>query len=164
MKTHRIPALAATLAAAGVLFALPAFATGDDGYVASLPEAKIQVIEENIVHALTSGIPGMQADAAQLIRDMKALRPEHDFGACVVPLMAIVKDEQADAPTRILAAFALDQLESEKGNFAITRTALFTESPKVKHVCTWLAYERRTGKNNESKGLAAIEPLEEFEY
>lgn len=164
MNTRNSRMLGASLVAACLLTALPAFAAGDDDYVASLSQAKIQTIEVNIVNALTSGIPGMQADASQVIRDMKALRPEQRFSACVVPLMAIVKDEQTDAATRVLAAFALDQLESAKGDFAITRTALFTDSPSVKHVCTWLAYERKTGRTADSKGIAVIEPLEEIEY
>ena len=165
MKQHAMRTIGATLLAAGLFLAVPAFAQGNDDYVASLSQDKISVIEENIVHALASDSPGMQADAAQLIRDLKTMRQEQSFTACIVPLMAIVKNETADDASRILAAFALDQLESSKGYFAITRTALFTDSPKVKHVCMWLAYERKTGRSSsEEKGLAAYEPLEEFDY
>jgi hypothetical protein len=165
MKKQAMRTIGATLVAAGLFLAVPAFAQGNNDYVASLSQDKIHVIEENIVNALTSDIPGMQADAAQLIRDLKSMRPEQDFNTCIFPLMSIVKNESAEDASRILAAFALDQLESSKGYFAITRTALFTDSPKVKHVCTWLAYERKIGRSgSEEKGMASYEPLEEYDY
>ncbi len=162
MKRITFWALAAVCLAAGaLLFAAPASAGENEAYVASLPQAKVDVIEQNVVIALTSGIPGMQADAAQLIRDLKDMRAEQSFSATVIPLMGILKNEDADQSARILAALALDRLESSMGNFAITRTALFTDNQKVKHVCTWLAYEKKTGRSADSKGMAIIEPLEE---
>jgi len=165
MKKHTRSIIAAVCAvAAGLFLAAPAFAGEGDDYITSLPQSKIDLIEVNVVLALTSDIPGMQADAAQLVRELKALRPEQDFASCVVPLMGIMKDELADPSARILAAFALDKLESSKGHYAITRTALFTEHPRVKYVCTWLAYERKNSKPADSKGIAVIEPMEEFGY
>src|SRR5512140_3837554 len=103
MKKQSMRTVGATLVAAGLFLAVPAFAQGNDDYVASLSQDKIHVIEENIVNALTSDIPGMRADAAQLVRDMKTLRPEQDFGMCIVPLMAIVNNENADDASRVLA-------------------------------------------------------------
>jgi type IV secretory pathway TraG/TraD family ATPase VirD4 len=141
----------------------PVFAGEGDEYISSLSDAKINLIQSNIVLALTSGIPGMQADAAQLVRDLKALRPEQSFSECVVPLMSIVKDEEASSASRVLAALALDNLESERGHFAIARTSLFTENTHVKHVCAWLTYERKAGKHSD-KGVATFEPMDEFEY
>jgi hypothetical protein len=165
MKKHnRITIAAACLLAAGLLFAAPASASEGGEYIASLSQQRIDLIEENIVVALKSGIPGVQADAAQLVRDLKDLRSEQEFSACVVPLMAIVKNEDADQSARILAALALDRLESEMGSFAISRTAQFTDNPRVKYVCTWLAYERKFGKPAADKGMAIIEPLDEFNY
>ena len=155
---------AVCLAAGTLLFAAPAFAGENDAYIASMPQGKIDLVEQNVVLALTSGIPGMQADAAQLVRDLKDIRPEQSFTACIRPLMGILKNEEADQSSRILAAFALDRLGSTMGDFAISRTALFTDNQKVKHVCTWLAYEKKTGRSADSKGMAIIEPLEEFGY
>ena len=155
---------AVCLVAGTLLFAAPAFAGDGDEYVASLAQERVNLIEQNVVLALTSGIPGMQADAAQLVRDLKRIRPEQSFAAFVVPLMGILKNEQSDQSARILAALALDNLGSAMGDFAISRTALYTDDARVKHVCTWLAYERKTGRSADSKGMAIIEPLEEFEY
>ena len=157
----RFFAAALCLLAGGMLCAASAFAGENGEYVGSLPQEKIDLIEQNIVNALQSGIPGMQADAAQLVRDLRNLRPEQPFSGSVIPLMALLKDEEGETGTRILAALALDQLESEKGHFAVARMASFTSDARVKHVCTWLAYERQTGKHPEDKGIAFFEPLEE---
>ena len=163
MKRQGFGALvAACLLVGPVVFAAPAFAGEGDQYIASFSDEKIDLIQDNIVLALRSGIPGMQADAAQLVRDLRNLRPDQPFSGCIVPLMRIVKNESGDQSARVLAAFALDKLESERGYFAISRTAQFTENPMLKHVCTWLTYDRKTGRPTNSFGMAIIEPLEEF--
>jgi hypothetical protein len=151
------------LVAGGMLCTAPAFAGQNDDYIWSLPQEKIDLIEQNIVNALQSDIPGMQADAAQLVRDLRDLRPEQSFPGCVIPLMAIVKNEDADTGARILAALALNQLDSPMGHFTISRMASFTSEPRLKHVCSWLAYERKTGRRPDEKGIASFEPIEEGE-
>lgn len=163
VRNKRSIVAALCLVAGGMLCTAPAFAGESDDVVGSLPQQKIDLIEQNIVNALQSGIPGMQADAAQLVRDLDSFRPEQSFSACVIPLMALLKDEEGDSGARILAALALDQLDSEKGHFAISRMALFTSDTRLKYVCGWLAYERKAGKHPEEKGIASFEPLEEGE-
>ena len=163
MKHTRNTIAALCLVAGGMLCVSSALAGEGDDYVGSMPEGKFECVESNIVMALQSGIPGMQADAAQLIRDLKGIRPDETFTSCVVPLMAIVKNENAESATRIIAALALDGLDSGMGNFAIERTATFTSDPQLKYVCTWLTYERKTGRHPEDKGMASFEPIEEGE-
>jgi len=160
VRTRNIIA-ALCLVAGGMLCVSSAIAGEGDDYIGSMPQGKFDVIEENIVMALQSDIPGMQADAAQLIRDLKSLRPDETFTSSVIPLMAILKDESAKSSTRVLAALALDDLDSGVGNFAIQRTALFTDNPQVKHLCTWLAYDRIKGSHSGEKGIASYEPIEE---
>ena len=161
-NTHSIVAVLC-LAAGVMLCTAPAFAGDSDDYIGSLPQQRIDLIEQNIVNALQSNVPGMQADAAQLVRDLSNLRPEQSLAGCVIPLMAIVKNEELDSGARILAALALDQLDDPMGNFAVSRMASFTSDPKLKHVCGWLAYERKTGRHNEQKGIVSFEPIEEGE-
>ena len=164
MRTRARCSIAALcLVGGGMLAAAPAIAGGNGFDIESLPQDRIDLIDQNIVIALGSDIPGMQADAAQLIRDLKAQRPDQSFSNCVIPLMALVKNEEAESSTRILAALALDTLDSELGNFAIARTAQFTSNQRLKYICTWLAYERNTGKHPELKGMASYEPIEEGE-
>lgn len=161
MNSKRSIVAALCLAAGGVLCTAPAFAGDNEEYISSLPQAKINVIEANVVNALRSGIPGMQADAAQLVRDILDKRPGQSFSACVIPLMAILKNEEADSGTRILAALALDKLQNPKGLFAISRTASFTSDARVQYVCAWLAFERTSAKLTEGKGIASFEPIQE---
>jgi hypothetical protein len=154
-------AAAFCLLAGGMLWTASAFAGENDEYISSLPQQKIDLIEQNVVNALTSGIPGMQADGAQLVRDLKGIRPEQMFASCVVPLMGILKDEEGETPARILAALALNELESSRGDFAISRTAQFTSDARLKYVCGWLAYEKKVGKHSEDKEIASYEPIPE---
>ena len=162
MKNTRNIVGALCLVAVGLLCAAPALAGETDEYIGSLPQQKLDLIEVNLVNALQSGIPGMQADASQIVRDINSMRPEQNFPKTVIPLMAILKNEEAESAVRILAALALNQLDSQKGYFAISRTASFTSDPRLKYVCTWLAYERTAGKqSDDNKGIASYEPLPE---
>ena len=164
MKGNKHSIVAALcLVAGGMLCTTTAFAGESGDYIGSLGQQKLDLIEQNIVNALVSDVPGMQADAAQLVRDLRNLRPDQSFAGCVIPLMAIVKNEQDDSGARILSALALDELDSPMGHFAISRTASFTSDPRVKHVCGWLAYERKSGRRTEDKGIASFEPLQEGE-
>ena len=149
------------LVAGGMLCTIPAFAGESDDYIGSLGQERINLIEQNIVNALQSDVPGMQADAAQLVRDLRSLRPDQTFDGCVIPLMAIVKNEEVDTPARILAALALDELDNSMGHYAISRMASFTSDPRLKYVCSWLAYGRKTGRHSQDKGIASFEPLQE---
>jgi hypothetical protein len=162
MKGNKHSIVAALcLVAGGMLCTIPAFAGESDDSIGSLGQEKIDLIEQNIVNALQSDVPGMQADAAQLVRDLRSLRPDQSFDGCVIPLMAIVKNEEVDTGARILAALALDELDNPMGHFAIARMASFTSDPKLKNVCSCLAYERKTGKRSQDKGIASFEPLQE---
>ena len=164
MKGNKNSIVAALcLVAGGMLSTTTAFAGESGDYIGSLGQQKLDLIEQNIVNALVSDVPGMQADAAQLVRDLRSLRPEQPFADCVIPLMSIVKNEDVDSGARILAALALDQLESPMGHFTISRMASFTSDPRLKHVCSWLAYERKTGKHSDEKGIASFEPIQEGE-
>jgi hypothetical protein len=93
-------------------------------------------------YALESGIPGLQATAAQTVRDLKANIPEESFSSLVIPLMRIVKDENADHAARILAAFALHDLNSPRGDFAIGRMAVFSQDKQVRYLCGSLTAKR----------------------
>jgi len=104
--------------------------------------ATIDAIEQNLAIALQTPSAGMQASASQVIRDLKSLLPDQEFPRLVIPLMAIVKDEGADVPARMVAALALHELQSSKGDFAIERVAQFTGNERMKHLCSWLTYQR----------------------
>jgi len=105
-------------------------------------KATLEQSEASLVQALESNSEGLRLSAANTVRQLKERYPERSFSSLVVPLMRIVKDEAAEPSTRVVAAIALHGLHSAIGDFAIARTARFTDSPRVKHVCSWLAYYR----------------------
>jgi hypothetical protein len=116
----------------------------------------VDVIERSLAMALRTPSPGMQASASQVIRDLKVLLPDQDFSLLVIPLMGIVKDEDADVSVRMVAAIALHDLQSGKGDFAIQRVAQFTKNERMKHHCLWLTYERVLKNPPASKTTAVL--------
>lgn len=82
-------------------------------------DEKIKAIEQNLQLALENGNLGVQASAAQVVRQVKALVPRYEFSGLIKPLVRIVKDENVQPPaSRILAALALIDLG---GDSAISR-------------------------------------------
>jgi hypothetical protein len=116
----------------------------------------VDVIERSLAMALRTPSPGMRASASQVIRDLKLLLPEQEFSLLVIPLMAIVKDEDADVSVRMVAALALHDLGSAKGDFAIQRVAQFTKNERMKHHCLWLTYERVMKSPTEARTTAML--------
>ncbi|HET6272153.1 MAG TPA: hypothetical protein VFG32_04185 [Bacteroidota bacterium] len=134
----------------------------------------VEQSERNLALALSSGSLGLQTTAAQTVRDLKALLPNHSFPLLVIPLMRLVKDENGDAASRILAALALHDLRSAMGDFAIARTARFTECEQLKRLCWWLSRDRvmeeqqtaaeRSLPLHRFLGEQQPEPLVEFDW
>ncbi len=109
-------------------------------------EEKINLIEENLLNDLESPITGVVIGGAQTTREMKKAVPTHDFSKLIISLMRIVKDDKSDRASRILAALTLDELNSERGNFAISREAEFSTDPVFKSFCASLAQVRKAGE------------------
>ncbi len=119
--------------------------------------ATVDQTEESLVMALQSNSLGLQTSAAQTIRDLKSLFPERSFSRFIIPLMRIVKDQDAEACSRVVAALALHELHSARGDFAIQREARFTDCPKMRHICSWLAYNRYLENHPEARNQAATQ-------
>ena len=129
------------LLAATLLIAVPCAAqspAGNEGGAKppKFTEEKVSLIEDNLVKDLESEIPGVVIGGTQTVREMKKAVPTHDFSKLIIPLMRIVKDEEADRAARILAALALDEIDSERGNFAISREAEMSEDDVFKSLCS----------------------------
>jgi hypothetical protein len=139
MKTLSTATLLVVCVAVLLALSATAFAGKKDMYFKG---TSVDIIEQNLAIALKTPSPGMQASAAQVVRDLKTLLPDQQFGQLVIPLMTIVKDEDADGAVRTLAALALHELKSARGDFAIERVALFTSNERLRHLCGWLAIER----------------------
>ncbi len=108
--------------------------------------AMLDNIERSLAMALQSNSPGMQIAAALTVREMKHAVPDRSFDLCIIPLMHIVKEEWFDPGTRVTAALALYDLRSARGDFAIKRTGMFTDVPRLRHACQWLTIYRTQEK------------------
>lgn len=135
------------------LFALPAataVAQADSTSIPSLDQPltkeKLALIEENLLRALESKSVGIWIGGAQVVRELKLKSPEYDFSKLIIPLMRILKDKQADRAARIMAALALYDINSERGNFAIERESQFDDDALFKTVCVNLAESRMAKK------------------
>lgn len=82
----------------------------------------------------------------QTTREMKKAVPTHDFSKLIISLMRIVKDDKSDRAARIIAALTLDELNSERETFAISREAEFSADPVFKAFCSSLANARMAGE------------------
>ena len=102
--------------------------------------ATIEQTEKSIIAALESNCPGREMGAALTIRELKALMPERSFSCFVIPLMRVMKNESAEHCTRVVAAIALADLHSERGDFAISRQGRFTGCDKLARACRWLTF------------------------
>jgi hypothetical protein len=127
-----------------VLVAAPVRALDETLPTPRFVNATVDQSEKSLKLALESISVGSQLTAAQTVRELKTLLPKRSFSSLVIPLMRIVKDENCDVHSRVLAAIALHDLHSAMGDFAISRTAQFTDNQQVKHVCMWLTYDRKS--------------------
>jgi hypothetical protein len=92
------------------------------------------------------------------------LLSEEQFSPFVIPLMRIVKDDDAQVEARILASLALHELHSGAGDFAIRREALFCGNVRLGHILAALAVERmketelarESGKSERKSDIAGV--------
>lgn len=146
----------------GTLFLFLSVVSAQNNNGQRFTEEKVNQIEQNLIQSLESNIPGVRLSAAKTVWDLKTIVPQYSFShRTVIALMRIMKDEEANDQSRILAAIALSQLNSEVGNYAIKMETRFSGSESVKHICSWLAYNRaveervaRAGKLATSKEIA----------
>jgi uncharacterized membrane-anchored protein YjiN (DUF445 family) len=94
--------------------------------------------EASLVNALNSESVGMQATAAQTLRQLEWAFPEEEFKSTITPLIRIVKDEKGETHARILAAIALDGLHSDLGDEAIAIVAKSSTNKSVQELASAL--------------------------
>jgi HEAT repeat protein len=163
MKVRRFAVSTVQLLVAAVFFATAALAGEPTLSSSPLPDAKVKIIESNLVAALESKSPTLQASAAQVIRELKQAASEYNYSRSVIPLMRILKDESVEAGVRQVAALALHEIGSERGDYAIKKEGLLSHDQQLKRLCLWLTYARMTGGvPTVAESLSvAIEPLPE---
>lgn len=113
--------------------------------VASAPpglfrNATIEQTEKSLVQALESGIPGMEVSAALTVWQLKKLMPDRSFSCFIIPLMRVLKREDAGRCSRVVAAIALHELHSARGDYAIAQEGEITGCDRLANTCRWLTY------------------------
>lgn len=163
MKAQKIAVSTVLLLVAAIFFATAALAGEPTNSSSPFSDARVKTIESNLIAALESNSPTLQASAAQVIRDLKQSAPEYNYSRSVIPLMRILKDESADAGVRQVVALALHEIGSERGDYAIKKEGLLSHEQQLKRLCLWLTYARMTGGvSSVAESLSvAIEPLPE---
>jgi HEAT repeat protein len=126
---------------------ISAYAQGVSEGAKPFTHATIEQSEQSLVKALESNSPGLQISAAATARELKQMFPDRAFSRLVNPLMGIVKNEDADRNARIVAAIALHELRSDKGDYAIKAMAHFTSDERVAYICSWLTRYRMEEAN-----------------
>jgi hypothetical protein len=79
----------------------------------------------------------------QTVRDLEQLFPDYPFEKLLVPLENILKNEQADPTSRMLAALAIDELHSDAGDSVIKNVAEKLENTEVKLLCKALLFNAK---------------------
>ncbi len=92
-------------------------------------------IVESLVEALNHESVGVQASAAQAIRQLEWEFPQEPLNELLDPLIYIVKNENADTRVRFLSAIALDGLHSDMGDKVIENVAKLTKNKSVMDLC-----------------------------
>lgn len=92
-------------------------------------------IVESLADALSHESAGVQASAAQAIRQLEWEFPQEPFTELLEPLMRVVKDENEDTRVRLLSAIALDGLHSDIGDGAIEAVAKYSPNKSIMELC-----------------------------
>lgn len=103
---------------------------------------QVAKIEKVIIKAFQSDDPEALRNATCNLRRLRQLVPDYDWDKCIIPLMHVLNAEEHDATARVIAAGILHELQTERGDFAISRNAQFSDDIRVKRYCAILVKAR----------------------
>lgn len=148
MMTNLFVAAVLLLLMAGSVQAQEATADTSVNMDMPLTKEKLNRIEDNLVRDIESPSVGVCLGGAQVVRELKAKAPDYSFSKVIIPLMKVLKDKSADRAARMMAALALHDVNSDRGNFAIKREAEMSDDDLLKTVCMNLAqvHKAKEGK------------------
>ncbi len=115
----------------GVLVLLAAFSTlaaGEERY-AGMTKEKYDAAITNLLVGLKSDNLGLKTSSACMLGELKA-------GEAVVPLMAMLRDDEQEC-CRIVAALALCRIGDSRGVYAVKCAVQFDDSKQVAQKCAW---------------------------
>jgi HEAT repeat protein len=95
-------------------------------------------IVESLADALEHESAGVQASAAQAIRQLEWEFPYEPLSEVLEPLIRVLKNNHADTRVRILSAIALDGLHTDTGDAVIEEMAKLCPDKSVMELCSAL--------------------------
>jgi hypothetical protein len=104
-------------------------------------ESHLMQSEEMLLKAFKSDAIGMIPSSLQTLIQLQEVFPEYEFSSLLEPLINLVRDENLDTQVRMLAALALNDLHTEKGDKVINDVASKTNNQSVKDICFTLSAE-----------------------
>jgi hypothetical protein len=107
---------------------------------------QIAKIEKILIKGFQSNDPEVLRNTTCTVRRLRQLAPEYGWDKCIIPLMHVLNAEEHDATARVIAAGILHELQTERGDFAISRNAQFSDDARVKRYCAILAKVRALEK------------------
>jgi len=107
---------------------------------------QIAKIEKILIKGFQSDDPEVLRNATCTLRRLKQFAPGYDWDDCIIPLMHVLNAEEHDPTARVIAAGILHELQTERGDFAISRNAQFSDEMRVKRYCAVLAKVRSLEK------------------
>ena len=110
--------------------------------------------QEMLVKSLESSNSNMVASAAQTVRELQQIFPEESFSSMLNPLINVVKAENGETSTRILALFALESLHNDEGDAVIKEIQKSTTNNTIREICNAMFIpdikaEEKSDKKNE---------------
>jgi hypothetical protein len=129
---------------AGYLFASQG-ANGQD-VATRFRKQHIRGTEPILVKALETKSPAIQRGILQHIRFLEWAYPDEEFGIFVEPLSNLLKDENADVQSRMLAALALESLHTDKADAIIKETASSAANQSLRELCSSIMVEPSDGR------------------
>lgn len=103
---------------------------------------QVAKIENVLIKAFQNDDPETLRNATCNLRRLRHLVPGYDWSKCIIPLMHVLNAEEHDATARVIAAGILHELQTERGDFAISRNAQFSDDLRVRRYCAILARAR----------------------
>jgi len=118
-------------------------------FASSKTSCTYEDIENNLIVGVKSDNAGLRISSAYYLGEIKSEKS-------VIALMKILKSS-SNEEERIMAALSLTKINSELGNFAVQRRAIFDDSQRVRRLCN--IFYKKIKQVNNTKTEVTVEPI-----
>ncbi|MBI5471489.1 MAG: hypothetical protein HY961_04000 [Ignavibacteriae bacterium] len=108
----------------------------------AMSEVQFERRIKSLAKGLNSTTKAEQRSAAEAALELKQAYPDRNYAALIIPLMRVVKNDDAERATRMPAAQALHLMHSDRGDYAIDGVSRYSNDREFRRYCTKLAAQR----------------------